>query len=121
MGPPLPSMYPPPQGIRHCQRYVPGLGDMKLKVSWAYAPPEVGVHGNVLQRFVFEFCALGEATGTYRFMPGIANVCATLQAAQELIADTVCADPSGVLFLLNCCTVTVLPIVPCTWPQKLFR
>jgi hypothetical protein len=37
---------------------------MKLNVSSEYAPPEVGVHGSELQRLLFEFCALGEATGT---------------------------------------------------------
>ena len=36
MGPLLPSRYPPPQGTKHCQRYVPvALGDMKLNVSAA--------------------------------------------------------------------------------------
>src|SRR5712692_7149146 len=113
MGPLLPSMYPPPHGTRHCQRKTPAwLGLIKLNVSFAYAPPELGVHGSELHRLFFEFCALGEATGTYRFMPGIANVCATLQSAHELIRDTVCAAPRAVLFLLNCCTLTVLPIVP---------
>ncbi len=36
MGPLLPSRNPPPQGTKHCQRYVPVvLGDMKLNVSTA--------------------------------------------------------------------------------------
>src|SRR5438132_12779572 len=94
---------------------------MKLNLSTAYAPPEVGVHGDEPQRLFAESCALGEATGTYRFRPGIANVCATLQSAHELIEDTVCVGPRAMFFLLNCCTVTVLPIVPWTWLKKLFR
>src|SRR5260370_23731077 len=107
MGPRLPWTYPPPQGMKHCQRNTPAwLGLMKLNVSSAYAPPELGVHGSELQRLFFEFCALGEGTGTYRFMPGIANVCATLQSAHELTTAPVCGDPKALLFLSNCCTVT---------------
>src|SRR5260370_19849282 len=122
MGPLLPSMNPPPQGMRHCQRNTPAwAGDMKLNVSSEYAPPELGVHGDVPQRLFAEFCALGEATGTYKFMPGIANVCPTLQSAHELTEDTVCGDPRALLSLLNCCTVTVLPMVPSTALKKLFR
>ena len=47
------------------------------------------VHGDELQRLLAELSALGEATGTYRFMPGIANVCPTLQSAHELMSETV--------------------------------
>ena len=94
---------------------------MKLNVSLAYAPPEVGVHGDELQRLLAELFALGEATGTYRFMAGIANVCPTLQSAHELMSETVCGDPSATFFGLNCWTVTVPPMVPRTALKKLFR
>src|SRR5260370_24100222 len=113
MGPLLPSRNPPPQGMRHCQRNTPGwLGAMKLNVSSAYAPPELGVHGDEPHRLFSEFCALGEGTGTYRFRLRIANVCPTLPSAHELTDDIVCACPMASLPLLNCCTFTLLPIGP---------
>ena len=60
MGPPLPLMNPPPQGMRHCQRKVPvWLGLMKLNVSSEYAPPEVGVHGNVAAEVVHRVLRVG--------------------------------------------------------------
>src|SRR5580704_1928136 len=89
MGPPLPSRNPPPQGTRHCQRKSPPwTGLMKLNVSLAYGLP-LGVHGEELQRLFAESWAFGEATGTYRFMPGMANVCPTLQLAHELMTEVV--------------------------------
>src|SRR6266446_10662787 len=89
MGPLLPSRNPPPQGTKHCQRKTPAwAGLMKLKVSLAYGLPLV-VHGEELHRLFAESSAFGEATGTYRFMPGIANVCPTLQSDQELTTDVV--------------------------------
>ena len=64
---------------------------MKLNVSLAYGLPLV-VHGEELHRLFAESWALGEATGTYRFMPGMANVCPTLQSDQESIAEVVWLD-----------------------------
>jgi len=61
-----------------------------------------------------ESWALGEETGTNRCSPGIANVCPTLQCDHALITDTFRADPRGLPVSLNCCRLTVLPIVPST-------
>src|SRR5579875_1072473 len=105
MGPPLPSMKPPPHGMKHCQRIWPGvLGDMKLNFSMLYAP-SLGTQGEVPQAYL---------SNTPRL--GIANVCATLQTAQELITETFLAAVSA-LPLRNCCTLTVPPWVPWTWLQ----
>ena len=79
------------------------------------------VHGDVAAQVVRESARVGEAIGTFRLMAGIANVCPTLQSAHELMSDTVCGDPRAVLFLLNCWTVTVPPMVPRTAPKNLFR
>ncbi len=39
IGPPNPSMNPPPHGTRHCQKYWPVVfGDMKLKVTVSCGP-----------------------------------------------------------------------------------
>src|SRR5436305_15261283 len=110
-------MKPPPQGTKHCQRQIPVWeGLVKLNFSNEYGPVE-GVHGDEPHRLAEAF---GEPTGTNRPRLGIANVCPTEQCDHELMTDTVRAGPSG-LPLLNCCTLTVPPIVPCTRLQKLFR
>src|ERR1700759_5763374 len=89
MGPLLPSMNPPPQGTRHCQRKTPAWsGVTKLKVSLAYGLP-LGTHGEELHRLFAESWAFGEATGTNTPSPGIANVCPTLQSDQELMSGVV--------------------------------
>ena len=45
MGPPKPSMKPPPQGILHCQKYSPvARGVLKLNVTVVCGPE---VHGDV--------------------------------------------------------------------------
>src|ERR1700683_2258572 len=98
MGPPLPSREPAPHGIRHCQRKMPPCaGLMKLNVSLAYGLP-CGVHGEELHRLFAERLAFGDATGTYRFMPGIAKVCPALQLAHALMTDVV----SPVTYSLPC-------------------
>src|SRR5260370_35003440 len=112
MGPLLPSRNPPPQWTKHCQRKTPAwLGAMKLNVSSEYGLPLV-VHGEELHRLFAESWALGEATGTYRFMPGIANVCPALQSDHPLMTDVVLL----VTYSLPCCSngekVTVWPILP---------
>ena len=48
-------------------------------------------------------------------MPGIANVCPTLQSDQELMTDVVSLVTYSLPFWSNWETVTVPPIVPCTW------
>src|SRR5689334_15887181 len=121
MGPLLPSMNPPPQGTRHCQRKTPAwAGLMKLNVSLAYGLPLV-VHGDSLHRLFAESSAFGEATGTYRPMPGIANVCPKLQSDQALMTWV----GLSVTYSVPCWSywdkVTELTIVPCTWLKKLFR
>src|SRR6266487_340730 len=89
MGPPLPSRNPPPHGTRHCQRNTPAWsGVMKLKVSLAYGLPLV-THGDSPHRLFADSCAFGEATGTYRPRPGIANVCPTLQSDHESTSGVV--------------------------------
>src|SRR5215469_6421160 len=115
MGPLLPSMKPPPHGTKHCTRYTPGwLGAMKLKVSLAYGLPLV-THGEELHRLFAESWAFGEATGTNTPSSGIANVCPTLQSDQELMSDVVRLLTYSLPCWSNCETVTVPPIVPCTW------
>ena len=70
MGPPNPSMKPPPHGTRHCQKYVPvALGVKKLNVIVSCGPE---VHGEVPHRVAVSD---GDAIGTFRLMPGIENVC----------------------------------------------
>src|SRR5580658_3052658 len=79
MGPPNPSTKPPPHGTRHCQKYSPGIfGVLKLNVI-VWCGPEV--HGEVPHRFAV---SPGEPIGTFSPMPGIENVCPTLQPDQEL-------------------------------------
>ncbi len=53
------------------------------------------MHGEVPQRLFTELFALGEATGTYMPKAGIANVCPTLQSAQELMTDVAAAPPGA--------------------------
>ncbi len=50
------------------------------------------VQGEELHRLFAESWALGEATGTYRFMPGIANVWPTLQSDHPLMTEVVWSD-----------------------------
>src|SRR5258707_11387507 len=105
MGPPNPSMKPPPQGTLHCQMYVPGvLGDLKLKVIVSFGPEVQGEvpHGVAVSP--------GDAIGTFRLRPGIEKVCPTLQPDQELITLT------GLPL-----TLSVPPMVPPTPAQKLVR
>src|SRR5271166_2132030 len=98
MGPPKPSMKPPPQGIRHCQKYSPAiLGVTKLNVIVVCGPE---VHGDVPHRFAVSG---GEPIGTLRLMLGMENVCATLQPDQEF--STVNGLPSS---------YATLPVVPVT-------
>src|SRR5215470_4257503 len=119
MGPPLPSMKPPPQGTKHCQRNEPPYaGVLKLNFSKAYGPD---VHGDCPHSEFADSTGPGEATGTNRCRLGIANVCPTLQPDQPLINDSVLVTPLGWFVSLNYCTVTVPPSVPCTWLQKLLR
>src|SRR5277367_2240808 len=102
MGPPNPSMKPPPHGTRHCQKYSPPvLGVRKLKVIVLRGPE---VQGDVPHRVA---ASPGEAIGTFRLIAGIENVCPTLQPDQELIALT--GLPS---------TSATPPIVPETPPQN---
>src|SRR5215472_9011421 len=105
IGPPKPSMKPPPHGTRHCQKYVPGLlGVMKLKVMVRCGP---AVHGDVPHKFAVSD---GVAIGTLRLMLGIENVCPTLQPDQEL--TTLVGLPS---------TYATPPIVPVTPLKKGLR
>src|SRR5215469_135140 len=105
IGPPNPSMNPPPHGTRHCQKYTPLVrGDMKLKVTVSCGPE---VHGEVPHRLAVSD---GVAIGTFRLMPGMENVCPTLQPDQELISLT------GLPL-----TYSTPPIVPVTPPKYWFR
>src|SRR5260370_38365776 len=111
MGPLLPSRNPPPQWTKHCQRKTPAwLGAMKLNVSLAYGLPLV-VQGEELHRLFAETWALGEATGTYRLRPGIANGCPTLQSDHPFRTEVVWSDPYSLRCASQWATVTVVPIV----------
>src|ERR1700677_2768280 len=90
--------------MKHCQRKVPPFaGVMKLNVITWCGPL---VHGEVPHRLLFSFSVVGEAMGTLRPRPGMANVCWTLHPEYELSSDT------GLPF-----TYSTSPIVPVTWPQ----
>src|SRR5579859_4322644 len=92
-------------------------GTLKVNASTECGPD---VHGEVPHRLLAESLAFGEATGMNRFRAGIANVCATVQPAQELITGVFRAGVAApLLFTMLRCTVP--PIVPCTALQKLFR
>src|SRR5215831_8720135 len=119
IGPPLPSMKPPPHGTKHCQRKVtPAVsGTLKLNVITEWGPD---VHGETLHRLLAESLAFGEAIGTYRPRDGIAKVCATVQPAQPLITETRFVGVATPLLLMTL-KVAVPPIVPWIWLQKLFR
>src|SRR5580698_2774920 len=105
MGPPKPSMKPPPHGIRHCQKYVPARrGVMKLKVMVSCGPE---VHGDVPHRVAVSD---GEPMGTLRPTAGIENVCPTLQPVQEL------STVNGLPF-----SNATLPMVPVTPLHRLLR
>src|SRR5690348_391087 len=118
IGPPLPSMKPPPHGTRHCQRKMPLCrGALKLNDSTAWGPE---VHGDTPHRLLAESRAFGEATGTNTCSAGIANVWPTVQPAQPLITETRRVGVATPL-LLTMLRLTVPPIVPWTRLQKLFR
>src|SRR5690348_2278164 len=118
IGPPLPSIKPPPHGTRHCQRKMPPCrGVTKLNDSTACGPE---VQGDTPHRLLAESRAFGEATGTNRCSAGIAKVWATVQPAQELITETFRGGVATPLLLMML-RFTVPPIVPWTWLQKLFR
>src|SRR5690242_864012 len=115
MGPLLPARNPPPRATTHCQRKTPAAaGRMRLNVSVAYGVPPV-VHCDSLHGSVAESSACGDASGTYRRLPGIANVCPTLQSDQALMTGVVLSVTYSLPCWSNWDKVTVLPIVPCTW------
>src|SRR6185437_10561916 len=114
IGPPLPSMKPPPHGTKHYQRKMPPFrGALKLNVSTAWGPD---VQGETLHRLLAESSAFGEATGTNRCSAGIAKVWPTVQPAQELITETFRGGVATPL-LFTMLRFTVPPIVPWTWLQ----
>src|SRR5579875_165277 len=108
IGPPKPSRNPRPHGMRHCQKYDPGVaGALKLNVTVVCGPE---VHGDVPHRLLLAASVVGEAIGTFRPMPGMENVCATEHSPQEL---STCV---GLPF-----TYSTLPTVPLIFPQNGFR
>ena len=78
---------------------------MKLKVIVLCGPE---VHGE--ERAQVRVQIDGDAIGAFRSMPGMENVCPTLQPDHELICET--GLPS---------TSSVLPIVPVTRPKYWLR
>src|SRR5215467_11661842 len=108
IGPPKPVVNPPPQGIRHCQKYAPGVvGAWKLNFIVAFGPE---VHGDLVHRALFSAMVVGDPIGTLRPMPGMENVCPTEQVRHVSTARTV--FPS---------IVSVPPIVPVTLPKNWLR
>src|SRR5690242_21963680 len=83
---------------------------MKLNFSSEYGLPLV-VHGDSLHRLFADSGAFGEATGTYRPMAGIANVCPTLQSDHALMSGVECSGTYSRPCWSNWERVTVLPMV----------